>query len=123
MKIKKDNLVGFEDKRGILVFANKDILDFNYEYLTMGTMVPGAKRGGHYHKRIFEKLLCLTGTITLVLETDDSEEVIELLPGEITDIPTGVVHTLFNYGNDVVSFVEFKSENFNQEDHDTFRTD
>lgn len=115
-KIKIRQLTRFEDKRGILVFANPELLDFEYKYLTMGTMTPGSRRGGHYHKRIEEKLLVLQGEITFVLD----EEKALLRPGDIIDIPTGAMHTLFNEGNETAVFVEFKSENFNHEDHDTY---
>lgn len=115
--IRKIKLSGFEDRRGILIFANKEILDFNYEYLTMGTMAPGSQRGGHYHKRIEEKLLCLSGKIHFTLGTETTI----LLPGELIDIPVNHTHTLYNIGDDVACFVEFKSENFNHEDDDTYR--
>ena len=115
----KEKLESFGDDRGFIAFASQKLLGFDYKYLTIGTMVPGSVRGGHYHNRIFEKLMCLTGIIRFRL---DDEEII-LLPGEIADIPIGKVHTLFNDGSELASFVEFKSEAFDKNDTDTFTPD
>lgn len=119
IKMIKKKLEHFSDDRGTIVFASPRLLDFDYKYLTMGTMKPNTVRGGHYHKRIFEKLMCLSGKI--VFKLDDEEIVLE--SGDIVDIPVGMVHTLFNNGDVEASFVEFKSEEFNLDDKDTYTRD
>lgn len=114
-EIKK--LDAFKDNRGAIMFASNSLLDFDYKYLTIGTMMPGSIRGGHYHKRIEEKLACVCGEITI--ELDDSVYV--LYSGDIIDIPTNVVHTLYNTGNELAVFVEFKSEEYDKNDNDTYK--
>jgi mannose-6-phosphate isomerase-like protein (cupin superfamily) len=118
--INKERIQQFRDDRGMLVFASPTLLDFNYKYLTMGTIEPGCRRGAHYHTRIVERLLCLSGEIEFRLEKNGVSESLILYPGEIADIPIHHIHTLLNVGNDVASFVEFKSEEFDQNDKDTY---
>jgi len=112
MMIDKTLLGIFEDNRGYLIWASQKILDFEYKYLTIGTINPGCKRGGHFHKVINEKILCIYGTIKLQLDND----IMELKAGEIAHIPANSVHTVFNTGTVVASFIEFKSEEFGKED-------
>jgi quercetin dioxygenase-like cupin family protein len=108
-------LIGiFEDDRGHLLWASQNLLDFKYKYLTMGTINPGCKRGGHFHKQISEMIMCISGTIILQLDSES----IELNPGEIATIPVNVVHTVFNdkENKETATFIEFKSEEFGKED-------
>lgn len=79
-------------------------------------MKPGVVRGGHYHKDIHEKLMCITGMITF--ELDGIKTII--LPGEIVDIPINCVHTLYNQGENLAVFVEFKDKEFNEKKDDTY---
>lgn len=79
-------------------------------------MKPGVVRGGHYHKDMDEKLMCVVGLITF--ELDNVKTVI--VPGEIVDIPKNCVHTVYNEGNDLAVFVEFKDKEFNEKKDDTY---
>lgn len=112
--IVKEKVKSFEDSRGLLLWANKDIVGFDYKYLTIGTMNKNTMRGNHYHKRIFEKLLCITGS--LIFDLDDKTT--RLYPGDMVSIPIGSVHTVYNENDETAVFIEFKSEDFNENDKD-----
>lgn len=100
------------DERGTIVWASNKILNFNYKYLTIGTIEPGTIRAGYYHKRIFKKFLCIYGKIKLSI----GNKGITLESGEIVDIPTGKVHIIKNIGDKTAFFVEFKSEDYDTND-------
>ena len=110
------NIKGFIDSRGILIFTSPKILDFDYKYLTIGTINLGDKRGGHYHKRIKEKLLVISGIGKFTLDSDS----IILYEGDIVDIPVNSIHIIQNIGKEVLTFIEYKSEEFNEEDKDIY---
>ena len=114
--ITKITMDGFSDERGYLFWTSPKLLDFDYKYLTIGTLEPGYSRGGHYHRRIVEKLLVVCGEMTYI--QDDEKE--KVFPGEVVDIPHGCKHTITNIGEKTLVFVEFKSEEFNEEDKDTY---
>ena len=106
----------FKDKRGILTWASTKLTEFDYKYLAIGTIKKGYSRGGHYHKRIVEKVLCVKG----LLELDVAGYKIILKEGDLMQINKEVPHILKNIGNDEAFFVEFKSEEFNENDKDTY---
>ena len=114
--IKKYTLGQYKDNRGIILWASQRLLRFNYKYLTLGTMNPQSIRGGHYHKKIKEKLMCIMGVIRFNLEGEETN----LNPGDIVDIPTGKIHTLYNDTKEIVAFIEFKDREFNQKKEDTY---
>lgn len=114
--MKQNKVESFFDNRGHLMFASPKTLDFDYKYLTMGTVNQGCKRGGHYHKRIEEKLLLLSGK--LIFDLDG--EVIKMEAGDIIDIPVGATHTILNVEKETATFIEFKDEEFNPDDKDIF---
>lgn len=117
--IQKTTLQTYKDIRGNLMWTSPKLLDFNYKYLTMGTVKPNCSRGGHYHNRISEKLLCLHGS--LVFQLDNESTVIG--PGDIVDIPTGKTHTITNVGIMTAVFIEFKDEEYDESDPDTYKQD
>lgn len=112
--IEKVTIGTFKDHRGLLMWCSPEIVGFDYKYLTIGTVAKGCLRGNHYHKRIFEKILCISGKMTFKL--DDEETTLE--PGELVTIPVGSMHTVLNYDNELVTFIEFKNEEFTKEDPD-----
>jgi len=114
--ITKYSLGQYKDDRGLILWASQTLLQFDYKYLTIGTMNPQSIRGGHYHKQIEEKLMCVTGKLRFNL---DGEEIC-LNPGDIVNIPIGCVHTVYNDGHIEASFIEFKSEEFDQKKDDTY---
>jgi len=114
--MKITNLGKFEDERGILTWASPKLLKFDFIYMTMGTMKKGSKRGGHYHKKMHERLICVKGNITFFLEG----EKIMLNPGDVVNIPPNYMHTLYNDGEEEAFFVELKSEEFNFKKDDTY---
>jgi mannose-6-phosphate isomerase-like protein (cupin superfamily) len=112
--IEKKEIGMFKDLRGLLMWANTEIIGLDYKYLTVGTMVKGVMRGNHYHKRITEKLLVVSGKIRFKL--DDEE--MTLIPGDLVLIPKGVVHTIFNDEDELAVFIEFKDEDFTKDNPD-----
>ena len=111
MKLEK-----FTDKRGVLLWASPKIVGFDYKYITISTIRKGRVRGGHYHKRIYEKILCIKGI--LELELNGIKTILEV--GDLEEIPTGIKHSVKNIGNVEAFFVEFKSEEFNENDKDIY---
>jgi mannose-6-phosphate isomerase-like protein (cupin superfamily) len=112
--IDKQEIGKFEDFRGLLIWANKEIIDLDYKYLTIGTMLKGTVRGNHYHKRITEKLLLVSGKLKFKL--DDEE--INLVPGDLVLIPKEKVHTIYNDDAELAVFIEFKDEDFSKDNPD-----
>jgi len=116
MVINKYSIGQYKDDRGIILWASQTLLQFDYKYLTIGTMKSGSSRGGHYHKKIKEKLMCITGKIRFNLDGDE----LYLNPGDIVDIPIGCIHTVYNDDCMEASFIEFKSQEFDQKKDDTY---
>lgn len=106
------NLGSFTDDRGTLLWASQKLLSFDFKYITIGTMKPGTKRGGHYHKEIVEKLMCITGKLGVII----GEEKGVLRPGDIVDIPHNKIHYVINNEEELGVFVEFKDKEFSVED-------
>ena len=117
--IEKRQLGSHKDDRGILLWASPTLLKFDYKYLTIGSIEPGCKRGGHYHKNTFEQFLCISGRITYFR---DNEKIV-LEPGSIVDIPLGTVHTFINEGKEPAHFIEFKSVEVKSGEEDVYRKD
>ncbi len=101
----------------MLYFASPTLLKFDYKYLTIGSIEPGCKRGGHYHKKTFEQFLCIDGRIAYF--RDDDKTILE--PGDIIDIPIGTVHTFINEGEGTAHFIEFKSLEVKSGEEDVYR--
>jgi quercetin dioxygenase-like cupin family protein len=108
----------YEDDRGHLLWTSPKLLNFNYKYLTLGTINPGCRRGGHYHKKMKEMIMCVSGKIIFQLENES----LELEAGEVTNIPINMVHTVYNEkeNKEVAVFIEFKDEEFEMIKEDTY---
>ena len=108
----------FKDDRGVLVFTDiPKVDDTEWKYLTMGSLKPHTERGGHYHKKTLELLLCLSGRLRFKV---GNEEII-LEEGDAAYIPTGSIHTIYNDWDTLSSFVEFKSRPFIKGDNDVYK--
>ena len=107
---------GFEDNRGVIFWTSTELLDFDYKYLTIGTIKPKGVRGGHYHKKTCEKLLCVKGPLLAVID----KETTTMENGDIIDIPTSSTHLFINIGDEEAFFIEFKDRIFAENDKDTF---
>ena len=105
---------GHKDDRGVLYWLDKHTMDF--AHITVGTIYPGCTRGGHYHKVVSEKILCVHGSLLLTL--DDKEFLLE--SGDIIDIPTGKVHTLYNASSRIAFFIELKDGTFDSNTPDIY---
>jgi quercetin dioxygenase-like cupin family protein len=115
--IEKKQLGNFKDERGILLWASQRLLDFDYKYLTIGSIEPGFKRGNHYHKKTHEKFMCIGGKIKY--DADGNTTILD--EGDIVDIPVNTTHTFENREKKTAYFIEFKGVEFNQKDTDTFK--
>ena len=99
---------GHNDRRGVLYWLDKHTMDF--EHITVGTINPGHNRGGHYHKILSEKILCVYGMLELKL---DNKKTL-MVPGDIINIPINTVHTLYNKFTEPAFFIELKDSTFNE---------
>ena len=118
--MKKEKLGNFTDKRGILMWASPKILNFKYKYLTIGTMKPNSIRGNHYHKRTKELFLCIHGSLTVKLG-DEKVQWFTLEAGDYMEFPLNIKHTVYNQIPEIASFIEFKSEEYNKNEPDTYQ--
>lgn len=114
----KTEVQSFTDNRGIIMFTSADLLQFDYNYITLGTVNPGHTRGGHYHKKLHKKILCVSGLLSYSLRKIDEKDARAglLNPGEIVDVPPEYVVRVYNEEEDVATFVEFKSEEHDEND-------
>jgi len=108
---------GFEDDRGPIMWFGQKTLDFNFKYVATGTIEPGCTRGGHYHKIIDEKILCVFGTLEFTLDGETSI----IKSGDMVDVPPETEHTVKNVGDTTAFFVEIKDREITNEDKDTYR--
>jgi len=118
--IKIHRIGTFTDERGALFWASANLLDFDYKYLTIGTIKQNCKRGGHYHTKIKEKLMVIKGKLIFTIDDMLDEESIILKPGDIVDIPLRNIHTVYNDWKEEAVFIEFKSEEFDKNNPDTY---
>jgi mannose-6-phosphate isomerase-like protein (cupin superfamily) len=114
--IGKTQLGKYTDARGILLWASSKLLDFDFKYLTIGSIEPNCKRGGHYHKVTPEKLMCISGKLDCVI----GDESITIEEGEIVDIPVNKTHTFINNYTKVAYFIEFKGLDFDENKKDVY---
>jgi quercetin dioxygenase-like cupin family protein len=117
--IQKKQLGKFKDERGILLWASPKLLNFNYKYLTIGSIEPGCKRGGHFHKETLEQFMCTGGKIRY----SDGKENTVLEPGDIIDIPLNTAHTFTNEWDKTAFFIEFKGTEFDEKHPDTYKVE
>ena len=106
----------FTDERGILLWVSQKLLDFDFKYITIGSIKPGCKRGGHYHKKTYEQFMCVNGKIEYMRDEDST--VMEA--GDIVEVPVETMHTFVNVGEDTAYFLEFKSTEFDKLDPDMY---
>lgn len=109
---------GHKDDRGMLYWVSPTLLGFEYKEVTVGSIEPGKSRGGHYHKKTQERLMCIAGRLTYI---SDGEEKAVMEPGDIIEVPIETVHVLANKGQETAYFLEFKNVKFDKNDPDMFR--
>ncbi len=119
----KKELTKHTDERGVIMFVSPQLLDFNYQYQTIGTINPGGKRGGHWHKLLHKKMLCVSGLIAYTLKhkytKDDASRPIPrglLFPGQVLDVPPYYIVNFFNEEKEVAVFIEFKDREHDEND-------
>ena len=117
--MEKITLKGHTDDRGDLFWFGKEELGLDFKYVTTGTIHPGCVRGGHYHTKIEERIVCVYGA--LLVELDDKPT--WLFPGDVITVPINTVHKVINAGETTAVFVELKSERIDKGDMDTYRRD
>ncbi|MBI3034056.1 cupin domain-containing protein [Candidatus Woesearchaeota archaeon] len=111
--ISKKQLGNHKDERGMLLWISQKLLNFDFKYISIGSIKPGHKRGGHYHKETYEQFMCIAGRIKFV--RDDESIVLEA--GDIVEIPLGAVHVFINEGKETAYFLEMKSIEFDEQDN------
>lgn len=107
----------FIDHRGVLMWTSPSLLNFDYRYLTIGTINPGCCRGGHYHKTKNEKILCVSGEITVLVDNKEYK----ISSGVVVDIPIGSTHILKNPNENRAVFIEFVDVEYDKENSDIWK--
>ena len=116
--MKKLTLEGFNDDRGQLFwFGDEELNFFSYDYITAGTIEPGCSRGGHYHKKNKERLVCIIGKLRFDLD----DKSIIMGPGDVVKVPLRKTHTLTNIGDKTAFFIQVNGMGKNKDSKDTFR--
>ncbi len=105
-----------DDSRG--VFA--ELLKLHCGQISYVEVAPGAKRGGHYHKRKSEVFVLLTGKCDLVLENGNCSSSVRMKAFERYIIPINDYHTLINDSKRKACILIYYDEIYNPEDKDTY---
>lgn len=110
-----------ETDNGWLININKDTIGFDIKHIYVGTIAVGKDRGHHYHKKAFERFICLKGIISVQTKiVGGQEDFFDLESGDYVDIKPGLIHTLMNLSEEDVYFIGVVSEEFDKEGKDTF---
>jgi dTDP-4-dehydrorhamnose 3,5-epimerase-like enzyme len=118
------NLTVHKDERGRVfeIFRSEDVEVFGQVYVS--TIAVGSKKGCHYHKRKNEIVCCLVGKVELRLNELDSDMIetvlLESSKPSTLYIPTYLVHSFYNVGEEEAMLLFHISEQFNSFDTDTF---
>lgn len=114
------------DPRGtlneILRFSDQEIPGGGYIYTF--SVNPGARRGDHYHEKKREWLTCVSGKITVLLETSDGAKHTVVLNAEkpaVVYFGPGTAHAILNESSLPAIAVSYGSTQHNPDDPDTFK--
>lgn len=92
--------------------------------VSFSTTVPGITRGNHFHTRKIERFSVIKGTAEIEIRKIDSGEklsfVINADEPAFVDMPIWYTHNIKNIGDDVLYTVFWISEQYDEEDADTF---
>lgn len=85
---------------------------------------PGSKRGGHYHKKSTEFFCVIQGCAKLYLSDGGLNQEIEMngIHPVTVRIPSGVMHTIDNVGNENVVLIVYWNKSYSDDDRDTYTT-
>lgn len=113
------------DERGnlfeMLRFKDQEIPGEGYIYCI--TIVPGMRRGDHYHERKREWSTCTSGeVIVLVEEKDGTKHKVLLSAAKPTLIYFGpyTSHAFMNVSSEIASVISYGSTQHDPNDRDTF---
>ena len=113
------------DQRGnlfeILRFQDQHIPGEGYLYCL--TLVPGARRGDHYHERKREWFTCVAGAVTVLAEEKYGTQHKVVLDAEhpaVLYFAPFTAHTLLNTGSVLAVVVSYGSKQYDPDDTDTF---
>ena len=114
----KINIKNFTDDRGILIPIEslKDVpFEIKRVYFLLSKEI--AIRGSHGHKNLNQALLCLSGSMDLILDDGTSKEIINVSStDQIILINKMIWHELVNFSQDCILAV-FASDYFDEKDY------
>ncbi len=114
----KINIKNFTDDRGILIPIEslKDVpFEIKRVYFLLSKEI--AIRGSHGHKNLNQALLCLSGSMDLILDDGTSKEIINVSStNQIILINKMIWHELVNFSQDCILAV-FASDYFDEKDY------
>ena len=116
------------DPRGnlfeILRFLDDEIPGEGYIYTF--TILPGQRRGDHYHEKKHEWFTCAFGRATILIETSDGKKERVVLDAEdpaVIYFAPGTAHALLNETNNTVVMVSYGSKQHDPANPDTIKKD
>ena len=118
-------LVKHEDARGLLV----ELLRFDDPHIPEGgqvytfTILPGQRRGDHYHHHKCEWFTCVHGHARVLLTTPDDKLVsldLALDSPSLLYVGAGTTHALINEGNELAVIVSYGIPAHNPDAPDTY---
>lgn len=119
-----DDLTVHRDQRGVLYEA----LRFSTQEVPTGgqiyvySIVPGMRRGDHFHERKSEWFFCVAGSVRLLMRTPDGKEIDEVLSADaprLVHAGPGTSHAVVNEGPEPAVIVAYASKEFDPADPDT----
>lgn len=120
------SLVKKADPRGslfeILRFVDDEIPGQGYLYTF--SILPGQRRGDHYHEKKHEWFTCTFGRATILIETSDGKKERIVLDAEnpaVIYFAPGTAHALLNESDATAVIISYGSKQHDPEDPDTIK--
>ena len=88
------------------------------------SIVPGARRGDHYHQKKQEWFTCVHGRAFALLTSADGEDVqygLDASKPQLIYAGPGTTHALVNRSQELAVIVSYASRQHDPEDEDTFK--
>ena len=113
----------YSDSRGALFEA----LRFKSEKIPNGgqiyvySVMPGFRRGDHYHERKGEWFCCVAGTVTLLMKANGKKikKILKSKRPQLVYVGPGTAHTIINKNKEEAIMVAYASKEFDPNDPDT----
>lgn len=121
--MKQKLLKSLTDSRGRLIELFDDQVEIG-GYVYSFSILPGFRRGDHYHKIKKEWAVCVSGELHLVTKAPGESILYRKLSSEIPELvyfPPLTAHTFINSSDREVLVVSYGSKKYDPDDPDTYR--